>query len=64
MYALCVQILFVRSFTDRQKLTLLTASTAVLYTPENEHFGIVPIEGMETTAALPVRSVPPVRHDC
>jgi hypothetical protein len=41
-----VQIIFVRSFSDSQKVELLNAALAVLYTPENEHFGIVPIEGV------------------
>lgn len=39
-------ITFLRSFTDAQKLTLLDACTCLLYTPSNEHFGIVPIEAM------------------
>jgi alpha-1,3/alpha-1,6-mannosyltransferase len=37
-------ILFVKSFTDNQRSSMLAASVAVLYTPENEHFGIVPLE--------------------
>jgi len=37
---------FVPSFTDQQRNTLLSKSLAVLYTPVNEHFGIVPIEAM------------------
>lgn len=39
-------VTFLRSFTDQQKLSLLHSCTALLYTPENEHFGIVPIEAM------------------
>lgn len=39
-------ITFHRSFTDAQKLSLLQASTCLLYTPDREHFGIVPIEAM------------------
>lgn len=35
-----------RSFSDAEKLTLLSSATALIYTPENEHFGIVPIEAM------------------
>ena len=35
-----------RSFTDRQRALLLAACTAVLYTPQREHFGIVPLEAM------------------
>ncbi len=30
----------------RQRALLLAACTAVLYTPQNEHFGIVPLEAM------------------
>lgn len=37
---------FVKSFTDQQKLLLLEKARAVLYTPHNEHFGIVPVEAM------------------
>ncbi|XP_074640599.1 alpha-1,3/1,6-mannosyltransferase ALG2-like [Tubulanus polymorphus] len=39
-------ISFVRSFSDIQKRTLLHHSTCLLYTPDKEHFGIVPIESM------------------
>lgn len=39
-------ITFLRSFSDRQKVTLLSKSTCVLYTPSGEHFGIVPVEAM------------------
>ena len=31
---------------DAVKVSLLRRSTAVLYTPCNEHFGIVPVEAM------------------
>ncbi|KAM3929801.1 alpha-1,3/1,6-mannosyltransferase ALG2 isoform 1-T2 [Leptodactylus fuscus] len=37
---------FLRSFSDLQKLNLLHNCTCILYTPSNEHFGIVPIEAM------------------
>ena len=37
---------FVRSFSDAQKILFLKSATALLYTPANEHFGIVPIEAM------------------
>ncbi|XP_041378387.1 alpha-1,3/1,6-mannosyltransferase ALG2-like [Gigantopelta aegis] len=37
---------FLKSFTDSEKKTLLKYSSCLLYTPENEHFGIVPIEAM------------------
>ncbi|GMH44119.1 hypothetical protein BSKO_12053 [Bryopsis sp. KO-2023] len=40
------RVRFVTSFTDRQKLLLLAMCDAVVYTPPNEHFGIVPIEAM------------------
>ena len=39
-------VTFLRSFSDAQKLTLLDNCTCLLYTPSNEHFGIVPIESM------------------
>jgi glycosyltransferase involved in cell wall biosynthesis len=39
-------VIFLRSFDDAQRNFLLTRATAVLYTPENEHFGIVPVEAM------------------
>lgn len=34
------------SFSDAQRAALLAAATAVLYTPSEEHFGIVPLEAM------------------
>ncbi|XP_006863256.1 PREDICTED: alpha-1,3/1,6-mannosyltransferase ALG2 [Chrysochloris asiatica] len=37
---------FLRSFSDKQKISLLHSCTCVLYTPSNEHFGIVPLEAM------------------
>jgi len=40
------KITFMKSFSDDQKLALLSAATCLLYTPSNEHFGIVPIEAM------------------
>ena len=39
-------VTFLRSFDDATKRTLLTHSTCLLYTPDKEHFGIVPIEAM------------------
>ncbi|KAL5015982.1 hypothetical protein ScPMuIL_005571 [Solemya velum] len=39
-------VTFLRSFTDSQKRMLLNHSTCLLYTPDREHFGIVPIEAM------------------
>lgn len=47
-------ILFLLNFTTAQRAALLSAppTLALLYTPANEHFGIVPIEAM--SAGLPV----------
>lgn len=39
-------VTFLRSFSDQQKISLLHGCTCVLYTPSNEHFGIVPLEAM------------------
>lgn len=41
-----MQIRFLPSFTDHQRAALLAACTALIYTPSNEHFGIVPLEAM------------------
>ncbi|CAE6434311.1 unnamed protein product [Rhizoctonia solani] len=42
------QVLFVLNFSNPQRTHLLTSPTtrALLYTPQNEHFGIVPVEAM------------------
>lgn len=40
------QVLFLQSISDAQKLYLLQQARALLYTPTNEHFGIVPVEAM------------------
>ncbi|UXI18999.1 Major facilitator superfamily domain-containing protein 6 [Sarcoptes scabiei] len=40
------KVTFVRNLTDDQKQSLLKRCIAVIYTPENEHFGIVPLEAM------------------
>ncbi|KAG0340777.1 Alpha-1,3-mannosyltransferase-like protein [Podila humilis] len=40
------QVLFLQSISDAQKRFLLQSSRALLYTPTNEHFGIVPVEAM------------------
>ena len=42
----CMQVILMRSFTDAERGALLAAATAVVYTPTNEHFGIVPLEAM------------------
>lgn len=40
------KVLFLRSPSDDVKVKLLHRCTLLLYTPTNEHFGIVPIESM------------------
>ncbi|XP_060680800.1 alpha-1,3/1,6-mannosyltransferase ALG2 [Hemiscyllium ocellatum] len=40
------KVTFLRSFSDQQKVSLLRRCRCVLYTPSNEHFGIVPLEAM------------------
>lgn len=49
-----VQVLFVLNFSTAQRTHLLTqpSTVALLYTPANEHFGIVPVEAM--ACGLPV----------
>ena len=39
-------VTFVRSFSDKERVSLLKHSSCLLYTPSGEHFGIVPIEAM------------------
>jgi len=39
-------ITFLPSFADGAKVALLAAATVLLYTPEQEHFGMVPLEAM------------------
>ncbi|TMS40113.1 hypothetical protein L596_006535 [Steinernema carpocapsae] len=40
------QIVFLKSPSDAIKIELLRRASMVLYTPTNEHFGIVPVEAM------------------
>jgi len=40
-------ITFIRSFSDEQKREYLSKAHCILYTPRFEHFGIVPLEGMQ-----------------
>jgi len=40
------QVSFMRSISDQQKVDLLQQTFCLVYTPTNEHFGIVPIEAM------------------
>ncbi|KAH8740500.1 ALG-2 like mannosyltransferase [Cryptosporidium ryanae] len=42
----CFSIVFMRSISDKLRWTLLKKSIGLIYTPENEHFGIVPCEAM------------------
>lgn len=37
---------FIPSFTNDQKILLLKNAKCLVYTPSNEHFGIVPVEAM------------------
>lgn len=39
-------VTFIRNPSDLEKVLLLKSCHVVLYTPENEHFGIVPLEAM------------------
>lgn len=40
------KVYFVKSPSDLEKLTLLSECDCLIYTPSNEHFGIVPLEAM------------------
>ena len=40
------QITFLKSPSDEVKVGLLKIATCLMYTPDNEHFGIVPLEAM------------------
>ncbi len=55
------QVVFLLNFTTAQRSYLLSSPNiiALLYTPANEHFGIVPIESM----ACGLRSSRPTRVD-
>ncbi|PGH00333.1 hypothetical protein AJ80_09188 [Polytolypa hystricis UAMH7299] len=50
-----IDVLFLLSVPSAFKQTLLSSATLLLYTPSNEHFGIVPVEAMH--AGLPVLAV-------
>jgi alpha-1,3/alpha-1,6-mannosyltransferase len=40
------QTVFRRSISNDERLLLLQNTDLLLYTPQNEHFGIVPVEAM------------------
>jgi alpha-1,3/alpha-1,6-mannosyltransferase len=40
------RVVFLRSISNDQRILLLEHTKILLYTPENEHFGIVPVEAM------------------
>jgi alpha-1,3/alpha-1,6-mannosyltransferase len=63
-------VYFLRSFTDAQRSFLLSHALAVLYTPSNEHFGIVPVEAqfmrrpvIACNSGGPLESVVPANLD-
>ena len=39
-------MVFLKSISNDERLLLLENTDILLYTPENEHFGIVPVEAM------------------
>ncbi|GAX09672.1 alpha-1,3/alpha-1,6-mannosyltransferase [Fistulifera solaris] len=41
-----IPVIFMKSISDATRASLLKRATAVMYTPTNEHFGIVPLEVM------------------
>lgn len=45
IFSQIIQKLYIHS-GDEEKRELMRRATAVLYTPSNEHFGIVPLEAM------------------
>ncbi len=49
------RVTFLRSIPYEEKVSLLVSSTALLYSPSGEHFGIVPVEAMH--CGLPVVAV-------
>lgn len=45
-------VTFMRSCSSEIKPLLIASSDAVIYTPDKEHFGIVPIEAMSLSRAV------------
>lgn len=45
-YDISDKIIFLKNISNDDKIFLIKNATALLYTPENEHFGIVPLESM------------------
>ncbi|KAJ1608783.1 glycosylphosphatidylinositol transamidase [Cryptosporidium canis] len=48
----CFSILFLRSISDSLRWSLLRKAIGLLYTPENEHFGMVPCEAMSVGTSV------------
>jgi glycosyltransferase involved in cell wall biosynthesis len=46
------KVIFIQNVSDETRMYLLAHATAVIYSPQNEHFGIVPCEAM--AAGTPV----------
>jgi alpha-1,3/alpha-1,6-mannosyltransferase len=60
-YGLTEMVSFEHSITDARRSELLSIATAVIYTPDGEHFGIVPVEAMAAgTPVLACRSGGPM----
>eukprot|EP00127_Corallochytrium_limacisporum_P005460 Clim_evm8s206 gene=Clim_evmTU8s206 len=54
-------VIFLRNVSEEEKEVLLQRATAIVYTPEDEHFGIVPLEAMRVGCpALAVASGGPL----
>jgi alpha-1,3/alpha-1,6-mannosyltransferase len=53
--SLSCQVVFRKSISNDERLALLQGCAALLYTPDREHFGIVPIEAM--AQGIPVIAV-------
>lgn len=49
---LIVKVVFLKSPSDKLKAELLKTADVLIYTPTNEHFGIVPLEAMAAKKAV------------